>query len=218
MTWVGRWTLEDFLDFAESLPEDTMLLENLTQGNWSMLFSSDSLGGFIDRGAGTCSFDSPEFVRFLNWLKTLPKDRAEMQKRYPEIMNADQSERIRFYQEGKIALYARWIVDISDLFTLDAQWGTPDWLPIGSPVPEGRVGIDISPLNVITATRYCAEPELAWAFIRSVFESISGTIRGGTLPVMKSSFDAQAEQMMKTERAVYYDGSGEVKLKSEGDP
>ncbi|MBR4895522.1 MAG: hypothetical protein IKZ41_03770 [Clostridia bacterium] len=215
---MNRWTLGEFLDFAENLPEDTMLLENLTQGNWSMLFSTDSLAGFIDRGAGTCSFDSPEFVRFLNWLKTLPKDKAEALKRYPEIMNADKSERIRFYQEGKIALYARWIVDVSDLFTLDAQWGTPDWLPIGSPVPEGHSGIDLSPLNVITATRYCAEPELAWAFIRSVFESIRDTIRGGTLPVMKSSFDAQAEQMMKTERAVYYDGSGEVKLKSEGDP
>ena len=35
---------------------------------------------------------------------------------------------------------------------------------------------------------------------------------------MKSSYDAQAEQMMKTERAVYYDGSEEVKLKSEGEP
>ena len=215
---MSRWTLGEFLDFAENLPEDTMLLENLTQANWSMLFSSDSLAGFIDGDAGTCSFDSPEFVRFLNWLKTLPKDKAEMQKRYPEILNADKSERFRFYQEGKIALYARWVVDISDLFTLDAQWGTPDWLPIGSPVPEGHAGIDISPLNVITATRYCAELELAWTFIRSVYESFNDTIRGGTLPVMKSSYDAQAEQMMKTERAVYYDGSEEVKLKSEGKP
>ena len=215
---MSRWTLGEFLDFAENLPEDTMLLENLTQANWSMLFSSDSLAGFIDGDAGTCSFDSPEFVRFLNWLKTLPKDKAEMQKRYPEILNADKSERFRFYQEGKIALYARWVVDISDLFTLDAQWGTSDWLPIGSPVPEGHAGIDISPLNVITATRYCAELELAWTFIRSVYESFNDTIRGGTLPVMKSSYDAQAEQMMKTERAVYYDGSEEVKLKSEGEP
>jgi len=71
-----------------------------------------------------------------------------MHKRYPEILNADNSERIQFYQEGKIALYARWTVDINDLFTLDVQWDTPDWLLIGSLVPEGHSGIGISPLNI----------------------------------------------------------------------
>lgn len=39
-------------------------------------------------------------------------------------------------------------VDINDPFTLNAQWDTPDWLLIGSPVPEGHSGIDISPPTI----------------------------------------------------------------------
>lgn len=92
-----------------------------------------------------------------------------MHNRYPEILNVDNSERIQFYQEGKIALYARWTVDINDLFTLDVQWDTPDWLLIGSLVPEGHSGIGISPLNILSVTRYCTKLELARAFIRSVY-------------------------------------------------
>lgn len=43
-------------------------------------------------------------------------------------------------------------VDINDPFTLNAQWDTPDWLLIGSPVPEGHSGIDISPLIIAPPT------------------------------------------------------------------
>lgn len=89
---MSHWALVEFLNLAEQLSEDTILLENLTQANWSMEFSVNSLDGSINRDSGTCSFDNPEFMRSLNCLKTLPKDKTEMHNRYPEILNADNSE------------------------------------------------------------------------------------------------------------------------------
>ena len=68
----GYWTVSEVLDYAESLPEDCVLMQDLTQSGLPLL---DGAGGymiFVDAEAGTCSFDSPEFIRWLNFAKGLP--------------------------------------------------------------------------------------------------------------------------------------------------
>ncbi|MBR4896048.1 MAG: hypothetical protein IKZ41_06445, partial [Clostridia bacterium] len=70
------WTVGELLDFAESLPSDVRLFNGLSREN-----AADSLLGpsgyrlFLDRKRAKCAFDSPEFLRWLNFLASLPSYR-----------------------------------------------------------------------------------------------------------------------------------------------
>ena len=202
------WTVEEFLDLAESLPDDVMLMDNLTQDTLKgLILKPVSFGEFFDQAAGKCSFDSPEFIRLLNFWKTLPKDAAELNKRYPEITGVSRSERYRFYQEGKIALFNGNLDWIDRYYNIQAQWGNDDWFTVGSPCAKGASGTSISAINIMTVTRYCADPELAWEFIRSVYELDSFYVSVDDLPLLKSTFEEKAAEMMTFDTAVYFDGT-----------
>ena len=66
----GRWTTEEFLDFIEALPPDCALHKDAVQSLNGAV--RPDYNAFIDREAGTCSFDSPLFHRVLDWILTLP--------------------------------------------------------------------------------------------------------------------------------------------------
>ncbi len=66
------WTISEVLDYIDSLPEDTVFDADLCRGSLPLLDAGDGYMIFVDREAGTCSFDSPEFIRYLEFVKTLP--------------------------------------------------------------------------------------------------------------------------------------------------
>ena len=84
--YAGRdgWTLDEMLDFAESLPADVTLVPVLFQQTApSILLGPVGYSIFVDRKAGTCSFDSPSFLRWLKFLKALPATYDELKAKSP---------------------------------------------------------------------------------------------------------------------------------------
>lgn len=68
-----NWTLEELAAHWEAMPEDAFFCNNSNQ--W-MVYDDivrANMGAFVDYENGTCSFDSPEFVRLLEFCAGFPE-------------------------------------------------------------------------------------------------------------------------------------------------
>ncbi|MBO6053255.1 MAG: extracellular solute-binding protein, partial [Clostridia bacterium] len=213
----GAWSISDFVSFARSLPEGVILAEGLTrQSVMQIIGGGDYQESFIDRETGTCSFDSEEFAEWLSFLMTLPKTFEEYAAG-SEIENTDWEERYRFYLEGKIALKNKTFWDISDFLMLETVFGTKDFEIMGYPTAGGKgTGLLLNADLLCSVTKWCADPEAAWAVLKSFVDG-STDMRYGRdgIPALKSLFNAETEEYFSYEFHFYYDGSASWGTKSE---
>ena len=195
----GYWTVSEVLDYAESLPEDCVLMQDLTQSGLPLL---DGAGGymiFVDAEAGTCSFDSPEFIRWLNFAKGLPTFQEYSLRSPYASMNEEELAKPRM--DGKIRAVA--MGERADLHRLILIYSTKDWELIGwpSPVRRAGAGTPVTSSCALAVSSACKSPDLAWDLIRRCFTSEGGQ---GGLPALKTSFDEMAARRYDTVYEDYY--------------
>ncbi len=161
------WTTEQMIDIATSLPEDEVFMFALTSGNaGNLLFNQGGYMAFIDRENATCSFDSPEFIAYLNFLKTLPEefDASIYTGSYRDQLNA-----------------------ANPVIRTQTYYGFNDWMRDRSIFEGGEVSrigyvsvngknqssyIAASPYVITT---YCDTPNAAWTFLKEM--ALVGDIR-----------------------------------------
>lgn len=101
----GYWNLDEMLDFLETLPDDVEKIFNYNRKQGAKI--AQNYGYFIRDGEA--SFDSVEFIRYLEYLKTVPANYEEYRQTSPvaDIANSI-SQRDQLIREamavGKIAL------------------------------------------------------------------------------------------------------------------
>lgn len=204
------WTLSDMLAFEKSLPDGESLFEEAVtkdRGN-ACLLGDYGFGVFVDLKNGTCSFDSPEFMSYLELLSTLP-DNFE----YAEDHDWD-TEYIPFH-EGKIALEVEYYYGLTDYLRDETVFNTRDFTRIGFPTSDGQNGSEINIVPYII-TKYCEYPEEAWSFIEQLMNvggdndelKSSGRYRDTNyVPVLKSQFYKACEIAKQSRYEIYFDGS-----------
>ncbi len=183
----GYWTISEALDYIESIPEDCEFLANPNRSGLPLLDEGDGYMIFVDREKGACSFDSPEFVRYLEYAKSL---RAENPSPYADL---DQESLAKPRMDGKIrAAGIQFLGEVYQMRRLMMAFSTKDWTMIGYPAPVERAGAgtSVSTRFAMMITSACDDPALAWEFVRQCFTSDEGQ---GGLPALKSSFDALVE-------------------------
>ncbi len=199
------WTLAEFLDFAGSLPKGVELFEGLCGDNASILLGGN-YGAFIDRENAVCSFDGEDFVRWLEFLVSLPKTWEEYAAS-SEIEKVGWEERYQFYHQGKIALKSESFGDLADFISLEMEFGTKDYVMIGYPaMREEDSGLWIRTDTAYAVTSWCENPDAAWLAVKSFCDGSSDRWLNG-VPSLKSRFDEAAAEYETYEFAFYFDGS-----------
>ena len=187
--YADGWTLGEMLDFLESLPAGVYggerMLNRTVIDQW--------FGGyevFIDREAGTCSFDSPLFLRALTFAGNLG-DWKKARTEDPIESVTDPDEYFRLYFTGKVALKQVRFQSVNDAFAgRELIFGSEDWIPVGYPTEDGR-----GPGNRINAG-------LAFVIMNSseakdeAFSLVSSFLKGGgqrssdtqSIPALKSRY------------------------------
>jgi len=199
------WTLPEMLDFIESLPEDVLLLENLTQGNASFaLFGNTGYGMFIDTEAGTCNFESEEFLRYLRVLKTLPEgnDNVSLIGSSPELRDA--------YLTGGVALKTHNFYNKGawGWMNIYVAFGTAETVPIGYASKDDTVSNALTGFAPYIIPTTCEHPEEAWQFLKSVVLSYDReTANPNCYPVLRSQFEQYMEADLGTYYEIYLDGT-----------
>ena len=208
------WTFDEMLDFALSLPSDTEFFDLLDQDKAKkVLLGTSGYNYFIDYENGSCSFDSPEFIRLLEYLKTLPE-------RY-DYTGIDQNYDNNIYREyhgGSIALKEVSIFGPADWLGFEADFNTKDYTLIGYPVNDTGKTAYINAKQQMIITSFSDHPEEAWEFVKSIVtrepdpdlsEGMKMIIFDTmNLPVLETILDSEAEdEYYKKLYTFYFAGS-----------
>ena len=190
------WTLDDVLLAMEGLqPGAGIFGETNTKTGILQQCMGYNLDSFIDWAAGTCSFDSEEFISMLEFANTFPAefnyenyDWETAESEYSRLMN------------GKQLMTTCYISSFSDLQVQYAFHGG-DVNFIGFPSENGT-GSCFQPGTTISISSSCKDPDAAWQFVRQLLtEEHQTEERIWNFPTNKAAFDAYVEQAMTP---VYY--------------
>ena len=216
LTEESGWTFERMLDAAENMPADTVFYHSLRQDNAeSMLLGPDGYGVFVDLEKGEAHFDSPLFLRWLNFYASLPKDTDEWMKVSPTgqlYAKRDWASVYDWAYQDRILLQWAGINDLK-VYWCESLFGTKDWVYLGHPA-EGHSGIDCRAENCVVMTRWCAERETAWDVIHTLIADGDSLFQ---LPTLKTVFERnlEREDPYNRQTIVYFDGAT---IASERDP
>ena len=205
----GYWTVSDFLDYAEGLPEGAEIAKNFARNGiaYSFLFSeANGYQAFIDRENAACSFDSPEFIRALEYLGSLPEIKID---RNASTRITD--EEIQSLRDGTRILESAYLYHFMELLRPELWFGTKDWTIIGSPAAEERAGagVEIMTSDVWAVTNFSEHPDLAWELISQFFT------KADNVPALKTEFEKQAAEFYDKQLVLYFTGGQEVWDKEE---
>ena len=189
--YADGWTLTELLDTAENLPEGTYLMGGLTQENAERsLLGQDGYAAFIDTENAVCSFDSPEFLRWLNFCASLPADLNTL--RASGGLDNPRSENLQAYYENHVLLQNIPITNgFQDLPYLESTFGTKDWTLVGFPA-EGHNGTAVFCDAATVMTSFCTDPDLAWELIRALISETWAAISNNpALEPKEREYEAQ---------------------------
>ena len=205
------WTLADLEDALSKLnPDATIFNVDATRANvlsYCLYMNADT---FVDWETGTASFDSQEFIDYLNFAAQFPTefdyntfDWNDYEQDAVRMRNGDQL----------LSMYGT-IYGFDGISQTFAELGG-DLCYIGFPSTSGHDGSSFSVSAPIAITTKCRDKDGAWSFIAS---ALTDEYQGDQyyFPITKSAFDALAEKAM--EKNYEYDENGDILLDENGEP
>ena len=186
---------EDTIAQATQMLSDPELRELAQENTAQYLLGNGGYDACLDFETGTCRFESADFLRYLEFLKTLPAS-------YSEALAAFGSDRgilAQAYHDGTLVLNTEYFMngDIVPTWMLGyGRFGTDEIVRIGYASPDNTVGNATILLSPYVMTSYCDCSEEAWDFLSAIVEKeVRDKLEG--IPVLRS---------VLKERCVFYDG------------
>ena len=159
------WTLEELLETFAGMREDSTILRyNATKQDLFFDLLCYSLDKYIDRDAGTCSFDSQDFRELVAFLECFPDEAgfAKPQEEAEEIM-----ERVRTRRQMLEVTQICWP---EDLILRDGFWQERSAFP-GYPTADGSSGNSFYPMgDILAMSSTCRDKDAAWEYIRDLIK------------------------------------------------
>ncbi|MBQ2725868.1 MAG: hypothetical protein IJF78_09190 [Clostridia bacterium] len=202
------WTFTEMLDFAMNLPAGVSLMEDLTQENaMHYLLGGSGYAAFVDQKNASCSFTSPEFIKYLEYIRTLPASSPSYEERPDDYYETLYLAR----HNGQVALDAVGLSDPHDWVSLEAAFNTKDYVLIGFPAENGDKGARISYSDSYIITSFCEYPDEAWAFLKTIihpeFDEMRERYHGiNSFPIVRGLCEEMAEQYKEYEYDIYFSG------------
>ena len=200
------WTLDEMLDFLESLPDDVEKYPQIFRTAGVYAFLAQGYGYFIDRETGTCSFDSELFIRYLNFLMTLPADSRDWRTRsdYASMSAPDQ---FHARMSGKVALDMIWLGFPDDYWELESSFGTKDYTLIGRATTTDS-GARITSDHVFAITSFTESSATCWELLKYFFaEKQPALLAESGILALKTTMAAELIPSEEYDRVHYTTGT-----------
>ena len=208
------WTVGEMLDYAESLPDGVILMDLSQEGGQRSLLGENGYLSFVDLSAGTSSFDSPDFLRWLNFLGAMPAGAEYV--RTSLLAQVEPEEQYQFYHNGIIALREQAYFNLQSLVRDPVVFGTKNFTRIGYAGAEGTV-FDLIFSDTFMIGKDAAAPDLAWEFIAACMEPDrfpdGRPTGGGSIPVLKDVYDELCEEYYDNYIIGSFSGGGSMAKK-----
>lgn len=198
------WTMEEMLALAKEYP-DAQLLHGMTKERalqTCLMYASDS---FIDYKNGTCSFDSPEFIQFLEFANTFDLEyEYNEEESFPNMLQA-----------GKVLLSDASFSDVHAYQMYHLMFEEDGVTPIGYPTSDGTPGVFLSGNEIYGISAKSEYKDAAWAFLENVLSKEMENHAWG-FPSRKEYLEEMLAEACEPE--YQYDEKGEILKDAEGNP
>jgi ABC-type glycerol-3-phosphate transport system substrate-binding protein len=193
------WTISDLKELMKQYP-DSESFTMMSGSEFFTLYVSQFGGNFMDTYAGTCNFESEEFIELLEWMSEFPEeiDYSSYEDYYLKMSS--------LYREDKVLLNWMGVSSFDEIKRVKNNYfGVPVTL-IGFPTANGNGSVlKSSKLFAMSAQSSCKEG--AWQFIRYFLsDEYQESSSLWSLPVKVSALEKQAESAC--ERPYYLDENG----------
>ena len=216
-----RWTMAEFIQWADSLPEKTKVFEaDMTRDNLLNLFIAFCYDQFVDPLTGQCSFDSEEFKQLLRYANTLATktvweehDNGEYDEEFWQEYWENYDNRFR---EDTVALSELYLSNFNSYVSaMSYTFYSRDIALVGLPTASGSgAAITSNGLSFAMTTKSQLQ-DGAWEFISYFLtEEYQDSVTNG-FPLRVSSLEkmaktaveqAQEQKKQFEENGGYYDG------------
>ncbi len=188
------WTLRDLQDAFAAMPEGSTVLAFNDSRDWvATSLMRYSVGAYVDREAGTCSFDSPSFRSMMEFVQMFPSS-EEVEEETAGLDVTDIWREARARQQKGLQLLEEVSLTVDDLPALDAQWGGRCAL-IGYPMEDGSGGSIFRPRGPqLGISSSCGNKEAAWEFVRTVMTDPPG--QQSCIPLERDSYEVKKNTAM----------------------
>lgn len=204
-----NWTFDEMVEIYDGLSSKMDFIQNCSKRNvFSMLcYNTDS---FVDYKNGTCSFDSPEFIKMLKFCERFPNESElinwdtatdeEMQAYWSQLENA--------VRDDKCLLSSLYLNDFRSYARIkQAEFGE-DFSFVGAPSSNGS-GSSISLNANFAILESSPSKEACWNLISGFFSDDYYSKNNWDFPVRVSAFEKMADEAMS--RPYWTDENGKKK-------
>lgn len=188
----------EFMQLLKDLPAGTEPFSEMTResAGWSII--GMNMDNFVNVGAGSCTFNTPEFVQLLELCSTFPSE-EEMNRK---MENADQKyweDRQYQYINNKTAFESAWMNDVRSVYEDQmTQFDKAKVTRVGFPISgSGGNGGRFNMYGTVAISANSAYKEQCWEFISSMFTDEAQENLSWAFPVSRKVFDKMAEDAQK---------------------
>ncbi len=198
------WTMEEMLALAKENPK-AKLFYGMTKEvalQTCLMYASDS---FIDYENNTCSFDSPEFIQFLEFANCF-----DMEFEY----NEDESFP-KMLQSGEVLLSNASFNDVHAYQMYYLMFEDDGVTPIGYPTSDGKPGVYLSGNDTYGISSQSENKDGAWKFMETLLADETETHAWG-FPSRKDQLEEMFAEACEPQYQL--DENGETMMDAEGNP
>lgn len=193
------WTVDDLKAALAAMPAGcTVFSQSTTQSDILQYMLYMDMNDYVDWAAGSCNFDSQQFIDLLEFVKLFPSEFDWENFDW----STEESEQARI-ASGKQLLQATGFSDFWDFQYNMVAFGD-DGVMIGFPTTEG-VGNAMMFNSSYAISEKCANKDVAWQFVRGFITGEYGDSWGFS-PVQET-FDAALKDAMTPQYEKNEDGS-----------
>ena len=188
------WTLQELRDAFAAMPEGSTIMSfNTSREEIAGFLMRYSAEAYVDREAGTCSFDDPSFRSLMEFVQMLPSV-EEVEEEIGGIDFIDVMRDARSRQQKGLQLLEEIDLTFRELQIQDMLWGGRCAL-IGYPTEDGSGGSMFRPRGPqlgISAT--CGNKEAAWEFVRTVMTNPVSSLTD--MPLKRDQYEMKRNAAM----------------------
>lgn len=202
-----NWTLDDVIAAYDKLPEGAKLTQWETTKSSAFYYLSQQMN-FVDIAKGTCNYDSPEFIKLLEFADRFPLESEEI-----DWENMSDDEINNYYSEQDTALMNdKALLGTIDLYDLrgykaakEVTFGD-DITLVGYPSTDG-CGMAVNQSTSFAILSDSPNKDECWKFISRFFTEEYEEKNSWSIPALKSVFEKKLDEAM--EDPYWIDENGE---------
>ncbi len=202
-------TLDDVIAWENSTGNKAFV-DGTTRSSIIYYGTDFGMGAYMDIKTGKCSFDSPEFIKLLEYANTYPESMPD-----DFYYDYDYAKYLSQFKNNGVLLYNTSIYSFRDFNRYSVLMMDGKGVPCGFPI-EGSEGNTVFTSGVMGINSKCKNKEAAWDFIASCFtEEFYANCMNSNLSSVESILDKQIAEAKEDPYWLNYDGTKEYYKETE---